>query len=35
MFLWIAFTVTIGLLFGGVAVALFHRRRQGSEAVHA
>lgn len=35
MFLWIAFTVTIGLLFGGIAVALFHRRRQGSEAVHA
>jgi hypothetical protein len=35
MFLWIAYTIIIGLLFGGIAVALFHRRRQGTEAVHA
>jgi hypothetical protein len=35
MFLWIAFTVTIGLLFGAIAIALFHKRRQGTEAVHA
>jgi hypothetical protein len=32
---WMMFTVCVGLLFGGIAVALFHRRRQGSEAVHA
>ena len=35
MFIWIAFTVTIGLVFGTVSAALVHRRRQGSEAVHA
>ena len=35
MFIWIAFTITIGLLFGTISAALFHRRREGSEAVHA
>ena len=35
MFLWIAFTIIIGLLFGGIAIALFHKGKQGSEAVHA
>jgi len=34
LFIWMAFTVTVGLLFGSVAVALFHRRKS-SEAVHA
>jgi hypothetical protein len=35
MFIWIAITVTIGLVFGTVTAAVVNRRRQGSEAVHA
>ena len=36
MFLWIAFTVTVGLLFGSIAVALFHRGTQKTgEPAHA
>ena len=35
MFIWIAFTVTVGLIFGTVTAALVGKRRQSSEAVHA
>ena len=35
LFIWIAFTVSVGLVFGSAAAAVFHRRKQSTEAVHA
>ena len=35
LFIWMAFTVTVGLVFGTVTAALVGKRRESSEAVHA
>ena len=35
LILWILITVTSGLLFGGIAIAIFHREKQSAQAAHA